>query len=184
MAIPRRRPWSNTSGAVRAETVTAIAATVTAVAALSVAVWDNIQTRSYNRVSVQPHLVLEFSKQQAPSLDSGRLVLRNEGIGPALITSVTIQVEDSVGGVQSFESWNEARGAIHTGPLVVSGYSDLTDASAIGIERTIELLNVRAETVEDPVTDPIQSLIDRLSVTVQYTSVWGSPYETRWPGGP
>ena len=112
------KSWSNGSGAVRAETVTAIAATVTAVAALSIAVWDNVQTRSYNRVSVQPHLVIEFAKHQGPTGDSGTLVLRNEGIGPAQIEGITIQLVDREGTARSYGSWNEARSAIRAENLL------------------------------------------------------------------
>lgn len=177
------KSWPNASGTVRAETVTAIAATVTAVAALSIAVWDNIQTRSYNRVSVQPHLVIEFAKHQGPTGDSGTLVLRNEGIGPAQIEGITIQLVDREGTPRSYGSWNEARSAIRAENLLVTGYTDLTDSSVLGIERTMELLSVQSEP-EGGSEDPVQSLINRLSVTIRYTSVWDAPYQTTWPGGP
>lgn len=168
-----------TSGGVRAETVTAIAATVTAIAALFVAVWDNVQTREYNRVSVQPHLVLEFSKHQGDDANEGRLVLRNEGIGPAVIDRIAIELAGPDGARNEYSSWNEARDAIRRDTLLVTGYSDLREGTVLGIERAMDLLEV--EQIEPAAGDRVQALINRMSVRIVYSSVWGETYEAGWP---
>ena len=173
-----RPPARGSAGAVRAETVTAIAATVTAIAALFVAVWDNVQTREYNRVSVQPHLVLEFAKYQGDRGNEGRLVLRNEGIGPAVIEAVTIRLA-SGGGPIEFASWNEARDEIRRDTLLVTGYSDLLVGTVLGIERSMDLLEV--EQLDEASSDRVQALIERLAVRVSYASIWGETYEAGWP---
>ncbi|MFW6084068.1 MAG: hypothetical protein ACODAA_02540 [Gemmatimonadota bacterium] len=80
-----------------ADAVAAIAATVTAVAALVVAVRDSVQSRAYDRVSVQPILVIDARRATSDATDEGEFVVSNQGVGPAVIRNVRIFYDPIVG---------------------------------------------------------------------------------------
>jgi len=74
--------------------VTAIATVIIAVTALVVSIWQGIETRKHNRLSVRPHLVFftDFSSQDS---ELG-IFIKNNGVGLAYIKNVEISVNGKV----------------------------------------------------------------------------------------
>ena len=64
-----------------------------AVLALTVSIWDRIETRKHNRLSVVPHLDIV---RRYSGLGEKGLYIENNGLGPAIIRSVIINYSDSV----------------------------------------------------------------------------------------
>ena len=70
-----------------------IAAVSAAVAAVAVAVWEGIENRHHNRLSSRPRLqISQYSSLAHPYIGIG---IKSQGLGPAIIESFTVLIDDS-----------------------------------------------------------------------------------------
>ncbi|MGD8495751.1 MAG: hypothetical protein PVF05_06130 [Gemmatimonadales bacterium] len=169
-----------------ANTVTAIAATVTALAALAVAVWDNVQSRSYNRLSVRPLLVLDALRSTTDSKDSGEFTISNQGVGPAVIRDVRIRYAPTDGTADTlrFGHWAELAARLRPLGYVVTGWTDLATDRPIGTDHSISLFRFEVARDADADSDQgsdmhdVQSVFDAVALDVVYESVYGERFST------
>lgn len=63
--------------------------------ALYVAIWQGIETRKYNRLSVIPHLDITIVGKE-PESGKGGIRIINDGVGPAIIKIVKLTWKDNV----------------------------------------------------------------------------------------
>lgn len=168
----------------RADTVTAVAATVTAVAALAVAVWDNVQSRSYNRLSVRPLLVLDAQRNTSDRTDEGELTLSNQGVGPALLRELTIRYEPIGGGPPvEFGTWGGLAAELRELGFTVTGWTDVAEDRAIGVDQEVVLFRFRIDRGSDGNDDrgggpDVQDVFEAVSFDVGYESVYGEMFST------
>ena len=168
----------------RADTVTAVAATVTAVAALAVAVWDNVQSRSYNRLSVRPLLVLDAQRSTSSETDEGELTLSNQGVGPALLRELTIRYEPIGGGATvEFDTWGGLAAELRELGFTVTGWTDVADDRAVGVDQGITLFRFQvdrdaSDTDGAGASHDVQDVFDAVSFDVEYESVYGEAFST------
>lgn len=148
--------------------VTAIAATVTAVAALAVAVWDNVQQRELAERSVMPLLTANYDRSGA----SASVEVKNEGVGPALVRELRIDVCGTPE-AGPYSTWSAARGTIEAAGLEMTGYGDLSDGAAIGSGQSVDLVAFRSRGEESEAGDPVQELINQLAFEIRYESIYG-----------
>src|SRR3989338_4510805 len=73
------------------EAIAGFSSAVVAVCALGLTVWQAAITRRHNRLSVTPHLTTWTQFEQATGRYS--IEILNNGIGPALIKSFSVQVD-------------------------------------------------------------------------------------------
>jgi hypothetical protein len=171
-----------------ASTVTAAAATITAVAALAVAVWDNVQSRAYNRLSVRPLLVLDYQRNTAESVDRGELTISNQGVGPAIVRQVRIRYVPISGGPDStaspgdtlqFEVWAELAGRLRELGFLVTGWTDLATDRPIGTDHSIQLFRFQVDRDDIPESGAdVQDVFDAVTLDVDYESVYGESFST------
>lgn len=164
----------DSSQRLRADTVTAIAATITAVAALVVTVWDNVQTREYNRLSVVPKLTLVVQRTGA---DDAMIKLRNDGVGPAILRRVEIRLVGPDGAETTYASFASAHAELEGYGVQVTGYWDFDAGDALGVDRELTVLKFRSRGLEPLSSDPVQSLINGLSARLSYASIYGDSQE-------
>lgn len=181
------------TGSISAETVTAVAAIVTAVVALAVGVWNNIQTRRHNRLSVIPHLVFvaELGDVDEPGDDregapreGGTLTLRNEGVGPAVVDSVSVHVLGPDSTQRAHASLPEAAEPLERAQpgVEILGTTDIGSGSVIASGREVPLLRFAVDEGAVPDTlagegaDLAVALLDRLTMVVHYHSVYGDAH--------
>lgn len=163
---------------IRAETVTAIAATFTAMAALAIAVWDNVQTREHNRLSIAPRLTIDMSRENSVT----RLTVRNDGIGPALVDRMIIRFEDS-GRTTETETWEEVGAAVAAAGHSFQSSWLFTPGDAIGIDRSFTLLAVVEDSGGGDGRVTTSQLIGRIGILIEYGSIYGETWTARynWP---
>ncbi len=76
-----------------ADTVTAIASVIIALAAIFISVWQGVETRKHNQLSVTPKLdIFQESRQKVRSIG---LFIANHGLGPAIIGDIIISVRET-----------------------------------------------------------------------------------------
>src|SRR5688572_25280527 len=66
-------------------TVTAMSAVFIALLALTVTIWQAALTRRHNRLSVRPHLRIDWLVSDEGTDEKVSVVLSNNGLGPAII---------------------------------------------------------------------------------------------------
>jgi hypothetical protein len=143
---------------------------ITAVAAIVLGVWDSAQNRRHNRMSVAPYLVCSLSIGATPAATTFTIALSNEGIGPAIIRSVEIEIPDALGG-GTYEEWGPAIEALRARGVEVPSYWNFESGEALGVQKSQELL--RAIVARGPAADELLSHLAEVSVTVTYASVYG-----------
>lgn len=158
------------------ETVTAIAAVVTALIALAVGVWDNVQTRRHNRLSVVPQLVyrVELSDEQPGEM---AVWLVNEGIGPALVESIDVRFE---GDEPAPTVW-----AATVERLAEMGYAvtrtETRTGFMMGAGREVPVL--RFEPLPGADSLSARRVLDGLALESPYASVYGDGFVARLGDG-
>jgi hypothetical protein len=163
-----------------ANTVAAAAATVTAVAALVVAVWENVQSREYNRLSVRPYLLVEASRNTTDSRDLGELRLMNQGVGPAVVRAISFRLADDT--TAEYENWSEVASILRSRGVLITGWTDLSPGRPIGVDREILLFSFEREVVDGTVAEPtVQDLFELIQVDITYEAVYGDSFDVGWP---
>lgn len=154
-------------------------AIITATIALGVGVWENVQMREHNRLSVTPHLQLtaEFRTVEADSVDQGIIRVTNEGVGPAVIDRVEVVVTGPDGEKRHFETWGEARTLLEElYGVALARRVEIGPDVMFGADRTHELaIFEKPTTAETPL---FPSLLEHVDLRIAYHSVYGEPFET------
>jgi hypothetical protein len=95
----RRRAWLRWVRRLRADTWIALAAQLTSLCALALTIYQAEATRKHDRLTVMPRLLVSYSYRA----DSGAaLVVDNRGLGPVLVKTFDVLVDDS-----AVTSWEE-----------------------------------------------------------------------------
>lgn len=87
----------------RFDKINSIAILIIALSALFVSVWQGIETRNFNKLSMTPYL--KYKLTNADSVLT--LSIRNVGQGVAIITDMEVKVDG-----KPYDSWEEALAAI------------------------------------------------------------------------
>ncbi|TQV74963.1 hypothetical protein FLL45_08450 [Aliikangiella marina] len=146
-----------------------IIATFIALLSVAIAVWEGSETRTHNRLSVKPILIMSktFNITQAEDGSNQTTTLQlsivNRGLGPAIVKNVSLL--PSAGG-KPFNDWKSA-------------------LSSIGFSRLIQTsVDLDSNSVIEPGDEQVLLVIDwqgtdegDLSVLVEYQSMYEEPFE-------
>jgi hypothetical protein len=156
----------------RASTV----ATITAVAAILLGIWDSTQTRRHNRLSVAPYLVVDYTVEASEEQSRYTVSLTNEGVGPAIVSSVRISLPASLGG-GTYDDWGQVASLLRTRGFTVPTYWNFEGGEALGVQKNRQL--VAAFIPRSASTAAMQERIAGIQIVVKYASVYGDEYEAR-----
>ncbi len=146
-------------------TITAISATVIATVSLIVSIYQLRATRLHNRHTLRPLLQLKIL------LSSGRpagLALINAGLGPAIIKSTKVWLDDEVMGSWHRTTARKVRYPITPRPRA----STLVDGGVLPSGRTDYLLSVDAYD-KDEHTQFRELIEQRFDLEIRYESLYG-----------
>jgi len=172
---PPAQPPQPARRGLRADTITAIAASVVAVAALFVTICDSVQTRRHNRLTVMPKISFNLELSD----DSGRLraqlTLINNGLGPALYEGVAIRYRGARRGDGYYNQWLAFKDSLIAPGVIVTRALDIGRDEAMPVGRPYVLIAVESDSVTSP--GLLTSLFDGLDVRVRYRSIYGEVQE-------
>ncbi len=158
-----------------ADRILSVSAIVIAVVSIVVSVWEGLETRKHNRLSVQPRLEISFNTNR----DGFGYSLRNAGLGPAIITDKRIYVDGSEISESGFSGYEKL--------LKLLGLDDrLNNQGAVGPGVAIESGNEKIILFftyhdDDDRESLFQTIFQRMAFQIDYTSVYGEPYTARIP---
>ena len=141
-----------------------IIATLIATLSVAIAVWEGVETRTHNRLSVKPILIFNktFNISKDPTDGSSQTTMTlsvvNRGLGPAVVKTVALQSLDKK---KLYPNWNKALQATnYQGQLLTS--ADLDESSVLEAGDEYVLLSV--DWVPNPSKD--------IQVRIQYQSMY------------
>lgn len=154
----------------------ATVAMITAVAAIVLGVWDSMQNRRHNRLSVAPYLDCSYTMLATRDATAFAIIVSNEGIGPAIVRSVDITMPADLGG-GSFNEWGPPVAALRERGIEVLSYWDFEPGEALGVQTTQELLQARVADADG--SDGLLGQLADIRVTVTYASIYGDEQQAR-----
>ncbi len=148
--------------------------------ALAVAIWQGIETRKHNRLSVKPHLY--FSTYSVLGEAAG-LRVTNGGLGPAIIKSFSLAVDNKWIDDTRQGGWVEASRLL--GAEKIASFLDLAVYSPDQIVESGESQYILETPKDKRTTDTDQYLneyVKRLSVKIAYESAYKESFVATWKG--
>jgi len=161
-----RRRWQ--------EDAVAYCATIVAIAALSTSIWQAHLSAKHNRLSVRP--LLRASTDFGAAFEVPGLFLKNQGVGPAIISSAHLYLDGNLQGEMQDEHWDEL--LIKSGlanSIFLANYS-LENGSAMEAGKTHQLFVIPKGWPRDRESGFKDLVHRRLGVAICYCSL----YEECW----
>jgi hypothetical protein len=154
-------------------TAISLASAVVATAALFISIWNAWATRRHNRLSVRPHLAL--SKKTSPNAPQLTIDIKNNGLGPAIMTSIRVFVDDIDQSLTRAAQWQDIVAKLRIFGGMITGYAML-GAEALRPGDTRLLVSINDPTkIHDVQT--IQAETTRLRIVVEYSSMYGDKFK-------
>ena len=153
------------------EGVGALASAAIAVFAFVVTVWQAGVTRKHNRLSVKPFLNTWSEASEGSGVYEIRL--NNIGIGPAIIESFEIRVDDKKvegNGLDVISYAVKAMFPSNAPPVLFK--SCLAKGGALGAGEGITLVRIKFAPQTMPTSDEFESMKKRIRLTVKYKSIY------------
>lgn len=157
--------------------ITAIAASIISIVALGVAIWQGLESRKHNRLMARPRL--DFSIDFALNRERVGLFIDNTGLGPALVTSVTISLDGVTVSAPYGELWptvlrNVQSPTLRESWLTWTAFGTAPRAIPAGVR--LEILAAAASTLTTERLEFFNGLIPRLTVSIDYCSAYGEKF--------
>lgn len=150
------------------------AAQIVALLALIVAVGSFWVQRKHNRLSVKPHLTTFTEREH----DKKRAVvwLRNNGLGPALITSYEFLLDGKTKSGGSPYKADELIAELLKGIACRSKRTQLGVDYSMPANASVVVLDVELDPAESVSLTEIQKRFERSDLIVRYESFYGEPF--------
>jgi hypothetical protein len=156
------------------DTVIALAATVIALSAFIVAVWQGIETRNHNRMSVMPRIRLGFVQSEKTPI---RLYMLNSGTGPAVIENFLVRRDGKL--VVSPNPEMLSGGLAQLGLAGDFFFRILYAGDTLTAGETLDIISVTLEDSTDAKVDILISELRRITVECEYASIYGEKRDAR-----
>lgn len=156
-----------------------IAALIIAACALAVSAWQIPETRRHNRLAIRPAITLEVDTSGEERVPFFGIVMRNHGLGTAVIQSIEISASGRT--ARTREEWVR----LHEEEFIADDLEQFPGAKFVGWmekgdmlaqDREFRLLgyeNSQQKPGRPGWTKPLQEAIDKLDIRVKYTGLLG-----------
>ncbi|WP_319237476.1 hypothetical protein [uncultured Propionivibrio sp.] len=153
------------------EGIGALASAVIAVFALVATVWQAWVTRKHNRLSVKPLLNTWSETNGGAGIYEARL--KNIGIGPAIIDSFEVRVDDKMvegNGLDVIDSAVKAMFPSNAPSVLYK--SCMAKGGALGAGEGITIVRIQFSPLAMPTYDEFEQMKKRVRLTVRYKSIY------------
>ena len=151
---------------------------VIALSAIGLAIWEGLENRRHNRLTVQPRIGAEIDAATDGTTESVRIGIESTGLGPAVFTAFRIYFDGEL---------QDSSDALGTGRWMAVGRALEGDSTAQmnaqafsegyffppGAQATLFEVS-RPQRVAGDAAQPLISLLDRLAIQICYCSVYES----------
>jgi hypothetical protein len=168
----------------RTEIAIEIAALVIALSAIGVTVWQGVEQRSHNRLSVKPALI--FDTDEIADGTKVAITLKNSGTGPAIIKQFVIHVDDTPMPEKDNGMWIAAEKLLNlSDPKFKYHDYHYVSGDVISINENQVIIGMERETyykLSDSDKVFWKQAIPRIKILVKYTSIYDEEFNAIYPG--
>ncbi len=151
---------------------------VIAFSAIGLAIWEGLENRRHNRLSVQPRIGADIDAGQDPSTEFVRASIESTGLGPAVINAFRIYF-DGVAQDTSDEfgsgRWAAPRAALADGAAAQMNAQTISAGYYLPPGRQMIVFEaMRPLGAAGDSAPPLLSMLDRLAIQICYCSIYDS----------
>ncbi|MCE5319170.1 MAG: hypothetical protein LLG04_17635 [Parachlamydia sp.] len=158
--------------------ITTIATVIIAITALGVSIWQGIETRKHNRLSVRPHLV--FLTDFSPQDSELGIYIKNNGVGPAYIKDVEISVNGKVIPNSSC-NWKSILNSLNIPDLAPwMEWLCFNEGASIKNDEVIGLLTVKRENITKEKFESLKKAISQIDIQIRYVSSYEDCFSLKY----
>lgn len=153
------------------DTIIAMSAVIIALASLFISVWSTIETRKHNRLSVTPHLKIDYFHKPSEPI---KVILSNNGIGTALINEFLVLLDGA--SLSNIEAAGLSEALPRAG-LVGTFYAYTpsgSDALSVGEQVILLLFDTDVPQIEE--RKKIMACLSRITFKIHYESMYGDKF--------
>lgn len=156
-------------------TILSICAILIAFVSICISVWEGMETRRHNRLSVRPKLELSFNAGQ----DHFGYNVVNNGLGPAVITRLTIRLDGNVIRHAGFNGFDDFLGKMQLqGRLLKKSAIDSGSTLTAGGSAAIFICRFDDKDDHEAL---LQNIFTRVSIELRYASMYEELFSCRIP---
>ncbi|MBN2093128.1 hypothetical protein JW964_26125 [candidate division KSB1 bacterium] len=162
---------------ISSDKILSLSAIIIALASVVVTIWEGAEIRKHNRLSVRPKLEIFFNH----SSDENEMewILCNNGIGPGIIKSSHIYVDDKEYPIHNGAVYYEIIDSLAVGGITLAKFSSLNAGLAIK-EGTIKFI-VRFKLNSGISAEVLRKLHDRIKFEIKYESMYTEIFCCKYP---
>lgn len=153
------------------EAIAGFSSVVIAVCALGLTVWQAAITRRHNRLSVTPHLTTWTQSEQVTGRYSVEIL--NNGIGPALIKSFSVQVDGQPIGGEGPEPIEKALKVLFPQYSFRSSQAYMARGYMMSAKEARSLVAVEFFGERFPRQEEVDHAMKRTRLLIEYESIYG-----------
>lgn len=159
-----------------ADRITTVATVIIAVAAFCVAIWQGCEARRHNRLSVQPKLAFSYEFTPTEENQYFGLYICNKGIGPAIIKSFKIYVDNKLMEDKVYGGWDEALSLLGINKDWIK-VKKLGTTGALSQGEKCVLIGVATENQTPERNEALHQALGRIDIRIKYESFYGDSAE-------
>jgi hypothetical protein len=174
----QRKGEENLKQKFTSEKILSLSAIVIALASIAIAIWEGVEIRKHNRLSVRPKLEIFFS----PSSDNNEIswILINNGIGPGIIQFSRLVVDGKAYAINNGSVYNEIIDILKVEDVSISKMSSLNSGLSIiaGASRNMIGFKLKSDT---SINSTFWEIHDRIKFEIGYESMYGESFLCTYP---
>ncbi len=147
---------------------------VIAIVAITLAVWEGLENRRHNRLSVQPRLNASIDAGLNPSGEYVRMAMESSGLGPAVLTRFVIffdGVAQDTNMTATTHPWSSVLAAVGQDDMSINAQAYGEGTYLPPGQQLVLFEATRARGVQG---EPLTSMLERIAVQVCYCSIYGT----------
>lgn len=156
------------------EAIAGFSSAVIALCALGLTIWQAEIARRHNRLSVTPHLTTWAHSEQATGRHS--IEILNNGIGPALIKSFSVEVDGQPIGGEGSEPIEKALEILFPQYGYVSYQSYMARGYMMSPKEARSLVTIQFLGASLPREEEVNHVLKRARLLIDYESIYGDKY--------
>ncbi|MBN2093380.1 hypothetical protein JW964_27395 [candidate division KSB1 bacterium] len=151
--------------------ILSISAIVIALTSVCISIWEGMETRKHNRLSVRPKLEIVFSTTK----DDFGYVLVNKGLGPAIISDRKIYIDGEEMKENGFTGFDDLISKLNLGQRHVTAIGTTGPGKMLRAgesEKIIKLEILPGDNLEKL----LRAIYKRVEIEVSYVSMYQEPF--------
>jgi len=161
------------------EIMIGVSATVIALASLLLSVWQGLEARHHDRLSVLPRLT--FKNAFATGEPHTGITLANKGVGPAIVQKFAIFVDGKPVESDDFAGWLNALSQLGINETWAD-FHYFGNGDALSAGETVFILVIAPNEQTPANRRRLENATRRLRIVIVYTSVYGQQFTEEYPG--